>query len=92
MRWLVELNNGETLICRYLITAVGCLSDHEIPDFQGLERFTGRWYPTARWPQADVDFAGKRVGVIGTGSTGIQAIPMIAETAEHLTVFQRTPN
>ena len=91
-RWRIELNNGERLACRYLITAVGCLSDYEIRSFKGLERFTGQWFHTARWPQEDVDFAGQRVGVIGTGSTGIQAIPVIAETAAHLTVFQRTPN
>ena len=81
-RWRIELNNGERLACRYLITAVGCLSDYEIRSFKGLERFTGQWFHTARWPQEDVDFAGQRVGVIGTGSTGIQAIPVIAETVK----------
>ncbi|MBK8957855.1 MAG: NAD(P)/FAD-dependent oxidoreductase [Proteobacteria bacterium] len=90
--WTTVLSNGERLTSRYLVTAVGCLSDYEIPDFKGLERFQGEWHHTARWPQDGVDFSGKRVGVIGTGSTGIQAIPVIAESAAHLYVFQRTPN
>ena len=62
------------------------------PRSQGLETFEGKWYHTGQWPHQGVDFSGRRVGVIGTGSTAIQAIPMIAEEAAHLTVFQRTPN
>ena len=72
--------------------AVGVLSAANVPKIQGLDRFKGTWYHTARWPHDPVDFAGKRVGVVGTGSTGIQAIPVIAEQAGHLTVFQRTAN
>jgi len=91
-RWVVETDGGERCTCKYLITAVGCLSSIQVPDFPGLETYRGEWYHTARWPHEGVSFAGKRVGIIGTGSTGIQATPLIAAEAEHLTVFQRTPN
>ena len=77
---------------RYLITAAGALSATNVPDFKGLDSFKGTWHHTSRWPKEQVDFTGKRVGVIGTGSTGIQIIPVIAQEAEHLYVFQRTPN
>jgi cation diffusion facilitator CzcD-associated flavoprotein CzcO len=90
--WEVETERGERVRARYLITAVGCLSAANVPDIPGLERFQGRWYHTARWPREGVDFTGRRVGLIGTGSTGIQAAPVIAAQARHLTVFQRTPN
>lgn len=90
--WSVTTGAGETLRCRFLITAVGCLSSANVPSIPGLESFKGQWYHTGRWPQEDVDFTGKRVGLIGTGSTGIQATPVIAEAAAHLTVFQRTAN
>lgn len=79
-------------MARYLITAVGCLSAVNLPDIPGLDSFEGESFHTARWPQEDVDLTGKRVGLIGTGSTGIQATPRIAADAAHLTVFQRTPN
>ena len=72
--------------------ATGCLSSKKVPDFKRLETFEGDWYHTASWPKEGVDFTGKRVAVVGTGSTGIQAIPSIARQAHHLTVFQRTPN
>jgi len=75
-----------------LITAVGCLSTANVPNFPGLKDFKGNWYHTGQWPHEGVDFTGKRVGMIGTGSTGIQAAPVIAATAAHLTVFQRTAN
>ena len=90
--WAVTTDAGETLLARYLVTAVGCLSTANVPDFPGLEDFTGDWYHTGRWPHDGVDFTGKRVGLIGTGSTGIQATPVIAAAAAHLTVFQRTAN
>ena len=90
-RWEVHLNNGQTVSARYFITAVGCLSASNVPKFKGLESFKGEWYHTGRWPHEKVEFKGKRVGVIGTGSSGIQSIPVIAKEAEHLTVFQRTP-
>ena len=89
--WTVDTDDGRHLRARFLITAVGCLSATQLPRFEGLESFAGDWYHTGRWPHEGVDFTGKRVGVIGTGSSGIQVIPMIAEDADHLTVFQRTP-
>ncbi|MBN8927313.1 MAG: cyclohexanone monooxygenase [Rhodospirillales bacterium 69-11] len=91
-RWQVRTEAGETYRARFLITAVGCLSSANIPDIPGLESFAGAWYHTGQWPHQGVDFAGKRVGMIGTGSTGIQAAPVIAASAQHLTVFQRTAN
>jgi cation diffusion facilitator CzcD-associated flavoprotein CzcO len=90
--WTVDTDTGATYSARYLITAVGCLSTANVPDIPGLATFQGRWEHTGRWPHDGVDFRGKRVGMIGTGSTGIQAAPVIAETAAHLTVFQRTAN
>jgi cation diffusion facilitator CzcD-associated flavoprotein CzcO len=91
-RWLVTTDAGTTLAATYLVTAVGCLSAANVPTIPGLEDFAGEWFHTGRWPQHGVDFSGKRVAQIGTGSTGIQAAPVIAETAQHLYVFQRTPN
>ncbi len=91
-RWHVTTEAGEQLTAKFLITAVGCLSSANVPDVPGLDSFAGRWYHTGQWPQAGVDFTGKRVGLVGTGSTGIQATPVIAASAAHLTVFQRTPN
>ena len=90
--WRVSTETGETFTAQFLITAVGCLSSANIPNIAGLDTFEGRWYHTGQWPHEGVDFTGKRVGLIGTGSTGIQAAPVIAETAAHLTVFQRTAN
>ena len=90
--WHVRTEAGEDFSATYLITAVGCLSTANVPKIPGLESFKGKWYHTGQWPHEGVDFAGKRVGQIGTGSTGIQSAPVIAETATHLTVFQRTAN
>lgn len=90
--WRVTIETGETMSARFLVTAVGCLSTANIAKIPGHETFEGQWYHTGQWPHDGVDFSGKRVGVIGTGSTAIQAIPVIAEEAAHLTVFQRTPN
>ncbi|GCE22152.1 flavin-containing monooxygenase [Dictyobacter kobayashii] len=91
-RWTIQTEQGERVSAMYCITAVGCLSAPNTPNFKGLEAFKGHIYHTSRWPHEGVDLSGKRVGVIGTGSTGIQAIPRIAEQAAHVTVFQRTPN
>ncbi|MBR0670068.1 flavin-containing monooxygenase [Neoroseomonas soli] len=91
-RWHVRTETGERFAATYLITAVGCLSAANVPDIAGRDDFAGRWYHTGLWPQEGVDFRGRRVGMIGTGSTGIQAAPVIAEAAAHLTVFQRTAN
>ncbi|WP_193181024.1 flavin-containing monooxygenase [Nisaea sediminum] len=90
--WHVETESGKRYAAPFLITGVGCLSSANLPDIPGLKDFKGDWYHTGEWPHEGVDFRGKRVGQIGTGSTGIQAAPVIAETAEHLTVFQRTAN
>ena len=89
--WQVRTAAGEVVAAQFLITAVGCLSAANVPAIAGLASFAGAALHTGQWPHAGVDFAGKRVGQIGTGSTGIQAAPVIAETAAHLTVFQRTP-
>lgn len=91
-RWDIETDDGGRVSAKFFISAVGCLSTAQIPNIKGLERFGGKWYHTGAWPHEGVDLTGKRVGLIGTGSSGIQAIPVIAEQAAHLTVFQRTPN
>ena len=91
-RWTVTTDGGDEVTARFFITAVGCLSKPYLPDFEGLEEFAGEWYHTARWPHDGVDFSGRHTGVVGTGSSGIQVIPEVAERAEQLTVFQRTPN
>jgi len=88
--WEVTTDKGETVTAKFLITGLGLLSATNVPNFKGLETFKGEQYHTARWPQ-DVDLKGKRVGIIGTGSTGVQVIIDIAPKVEHLTVFQRTP-
>ena len=91
-RWSVRTSHGETLSARFCIMATGCLSSPRAPDIEGADTFQGPTYHTGEWPHEGVDLSGKRVAVIGTGSSGIQAIPVIAEQAKHLTVFQRTPN
>lgn len=90
--WHVTTADGRRYAATFLITAVGCLSAANRPDIPGLEDFAGIAVHTGEWPHEGVDFAGRRVGLIGTGSTGIQAAPVIAEEAAHLTVFQRTAN
>ncbi|WP_249011098.1 NAD(P)/FAD-dependent oxidoreductase [Conexibacter sp. DBS9H8] len=90
--WTVQTDTGGHWISRFLILAVGQLSTTKAPDLPGTDDFTGAIYHSARWPQEGVEFAGKRVGVVGTGSSGTQMIPIVAQQAEHLTVFQRTPN
>ena len=91
MTWTVVTEAGEAFTCSYCIMATGCLSAANTPDIAGLDDFEGELLHTGRWPSDGVDLSGKRVGVIGTGSSGVQAIPVIAEEAAHLTVFQRTP-
>jgi cyclohexanone monooxygenase len=90
-RWVVTLAGGETAAATYLIMASGALSAGRLPDIPGIESFSGESYHTGDWPHEVVNFDGKRVAVIGTGSSGVQAIPLIAQTARRLTVFQRTP-
>ncbi|OJH35726.1 flavin-containing monooxygenase [Cystobacter ferrugineus] len=91
-RWTVQTDGGAQVSARFLVMATGCLSATKVPDFKGLDTFQGSWLHTSRWPHEGVDFTGQRVGVIGTGSSGIQVIPIIAEQASHLFVFQRTPS
>ena len=91
-RWDITTDRGERVSAQFCVMATGCLSTSRQPDFKGLERFRGKTYHTGNWPHEGADLTGLRVGVIGTGSSAIQAIPVIAEQAKHLTVFQRTPN
>ena len=90
--WAISTDAGDTLYARFCIMATGCLSAARVPDFPGVEDFGGDWYHTGDWPHEGVDFTGKRVGVIGTGSSAVQSIPLIAAQADHVTVFQRTAN
>jgi cyclohexanone monooxygenase len=91
-RWNVKTDAGDSVSAAFCIMATGCLSAGRTPDIAGLASFSGRTYHTGDWPHEAVDFTGQRVGVIGTGSSAIQSIPMIAAQAAHLTVFQRTAN
>jgi cyclohexanone monooxygenase len=91
-RWTVETDRGDRVTAPLCIMATGCLSAARLPDIPGLGSFEGETYHTGHWPHEGVDFTGKRVALIGTGSSGIQAVPVVAEQAAHLTVFQRTPN
>ena len=92
LRWAVRTDTGETVSARFVVLAVGPLSSANVPEIPGLGSFSGSVYHTATWPHGGVDFTGKRVGVIGTGSSGIQSIPKIAEQASDLFVFQRSAN
>ena len=89
-RWVIDTSDGATVSARYLVSAAGCLSEVNKPPIPGAETFAGTQHHTARWPAEGVDVAGKRVGVIGTGSSGVQVIPQVARTAGHVYVFQRT--
>jgi cyclohexanone monooxygenase len=90
--WRVETDKGDRVAARFCIMATGALSAAKKPEMPGLEDFQGRWYHTGSWPHEPVDFTGPRVAVIGTGSSGIQTIPVVAQQAAQLYVFQRTPN
>jgi len=91
-RWMVDTDQGDRVSAQFCVMASGNLSTPRVPDFPGLDRFEGKWYHSGLWPHGGVDFSGLRVGVIGTGSSGVQMIPQIAAQADHLTVFQRTAN
>ena len=91
-RWRIRTDAGERVSAQFCIMATGCLSTANLPEFPGRDSFAGATYHTGRWPHEEVDFTGQRVGIVGTGSSAIQAIPVIAAQARHLTVFQRTPN
>jgi cyclohexanone monooxygenase len=90
--WSVATSDGKTVTANYVVLATGCLSNARMPDIKGLSGFKGKVYHTGHWPHEPVDFTGQRVAVIGTGSSAIQSVPVIAEQASHLTVFQRTAN
>ena len=91
-RWSICTDRGDQVSSQHCVMATGCLSSARVPDFPGMAEFTGKTYHTGHWPHEGVDFTGQRVGVIGTGSSAIQAIPVIAKQAAQLFVFQRTPN
>lgn len=88
--WAVMTHDGATTTSRFFVMATGCLSSANTPDIKGKETFAGEQYHTGRWPHEGVDFTGKRVGIVGTGSSAVQAIPVIAEECAELIVFQRT--
>jgi cyclohexanone monooxygenase len=90
--WSVATSDGKLVAAKFVVLATGCLSNARMPDIKGLGGFKGQVYHTGNWPHQPIDFTGLRIGVIGTGSSAIQSIPVIAEQAKHLTVFQRTPN
>ena len=89
--WTVATDAGDLITCHFVVMATGCLSSANMPDVAGLDSFEGDIFHTGRWPHQGVDFRGKRVAVIGTGSSGVQAIPIIAAEADSLVVLQRTP-
>ncbi|MCC5884956.1 MAG: NAD(P)/FAD-dependent oxidoreductase [Gammaproteobacteria bacterium] len=91
-RWQITTGNGDTFTCKYFISGMGMISEPVIPTIEGMDRFKGPLFHSARWPQEGLDYAGKRVGVIGAGATAVQMVPVLAETAADVTVFQRTPN
>ena len=90
--WLLKTADGDECTCKYFISAMGMISEPVIPEFKGMDKFKGPCFHSARWPEEGLDYAGKRVGIIGAGATTVQMLPVMAETAESVTVFQRTPN
>ncbi|MBT4160200.1 MAG: NAD(P)/FAD-dependent oxidoreductase, partial [Gammaproteobacteria bacterium] len=90
-KWLVRTAGGEAFRCKYFISAMGMISEPVIPRISGMDRFKGPLFHSSRWPE-ELDYTGKRVGIIGAGATTVQMVPAMAETAENITVFQRTPN
>ena len=92
LNWQLETDKGDSVVACFCVMATGCLSVPQLPDIPGIQNFKGNLYQASMWPHEPVNFKNQRVGIIGTGSSGIQAIPVIAEEADHLTVFQRTPN
>lgn len=90
--WLVKTASGDSHTCKYFISAMGMISEPYVPKIKGVSEFRGPCFHSSRWPQEGLDFAGKRVGIIGTGATTVQMLPVMAETAGSVTVFQRTPN
>ena len=91
-RWDIRTGRGDQISAKYCVLATGFLSAGSVPDFVGLNDYQGNKYLTSRWPKEEIDFTGQRVAVIGTGSSAVQSIPIMAQQAKHLTVFQRTPS
>jgi cation diffusion facilitator CzcD-associated flavoprotein CzcO len=91
-QWIIQANDGIVVRARFFVLCTGFASKSYVPPFEGLEDFEGEWYHTAHWPQEGLDFIGKRVGVIGTGASGVQVVQEASQQAAHLTVFQRTPD
>ena len=91
-RWRIETDKKDKITAQFLVMATGCISTAQTPNIEGLDNYQGNTYHTGNWPHEKIDFTGQRIAVIGTGSSGIQAIPVLAEEAAHVTVFQRTPN
>lgn len=91
-RWRVTLAGGDSFVCKYFISGMGMISEPVIPRIAGMETFAGPLFHSSRWPQEGLDYAGKRVGIIGAGATTVQMLPVVAQTAASVTVFQRTPN
>ena len=90
--WLITTGTGETYTCKYFISGMGMISEPVIPKISGMDTFKGPLFHSSRWPQEGLDYAGKRVGIIGAGATTVQMVPVMAQTAESITVFHRTPN
>lgn len=91
-RWQITTRGGETFTSKYLVSGMGMISEPMIPKIDGMDRFEGPLFHSSRWPQEGLDYAGKRIGIIGAGATTVQMLPVVAETAGSVTVFQRTPN
>lgn len=91
-RWHLRTDKGDEIACRFLVMCTGNLSDPKPIPFSGLEKFKGEIYQSNKWPHREIGFKGKRVAIVGTGSSGVQAVPVVAEDADHLFVFQRTPH
>lgn len=90
--WRVTTGSGDTFTCKYFISCMGMISEPMIPEIEGMDRFKGPIFHSSRWPQEELDYAGKRIGIIGAGASTVQMVPVLAETAGNVTVFQRTPN
>ncbi|MEM7565150.1 MAG: NAD(P)/FAD-dependent oxidoreductase, partial [Pseudomonadota bacterium] len=90
--WLIRSATGEAFTCKYFISAMGLMSQPVMPDIKGQENFAGPIFHSSRWPEEGLDYAGKKVGIIGAGATAVQMLPVMAETAANVTIFQRTPN
>ena len=90
--WLITTGGGETYTCKYFVSGMGMISEPVIPKIEGMDRFKGPLFHSSRWPQEGLDYAGKRVGIIGAGATTVQMLPVMAQTAANVTVFHRTPN